>query len=152
METVSIGTGQHDEIAIPQLTTILKHFLESIFDIYKVLFLGSCFIQKGLHLWYKDSFGAKHVTLIRLVNFIDFKTFSLTKIIKTTQRIHIISFEPISSRSSANSFHELSMNSVSIDVIGEFWWVTKRKLVGIVWIDRQTWLLNVSQFQMGCLV
>ena len=35
------------------------------------------------------------------------------------QIIHIISFEPITSKASANSFHELSMTSVSIDVIGE---------------------------------
>ena len=37
------------------------------------------------------------------------------------QTIHIISFEPITSKASANSFHELSITSVSIDVIGEFW-------------------------------
>ena len=50
------------------------------------------------------------------------------------QIIHIISFEPITSKASANSFHELSMTSVSIDVIGEFWRATKRELVDIVWI------------------
>ena len=48
----------------------------------------------------------------------------------------IISFEPISSTSSTNSFHELSMTSVSIDVIGEFWRATKRELVWIVKIKR----------------
>ena len=50
----------------------------------------------------------------------------------TKQIIHIISFEPITSKASANSFHELSMTSVSIDVIGEFWRATKRELVDIV--------------------
>ena len=50
------------------------------------------------------------------------------------QKIHIISTQPIRRRSSANSFHELSLNSVSIDVIGEFWRTTKRELVRIVWI------------------
>ena len=47
------------------------------------------------------------------------------------QRIRIISSQPISRRSLANSFHDLSMNSVSIDVIGEFWRATKRELVRI---------------------
>ena len=55
-------------------------------------------------------------------------------VLKSKQKIHIISFQPISRRSSANSFHELSINSVSIDVIGEFWQATKREFVGIVWI------------------
>ena len=50
----------------------------------------------------------------------------------TTQIIHIISFEPITSKASANSFYELSMTSVSIDVIAEFWRATKRELVDIV--------------------
>ena len=36
------------------------------------------------------------------------------------QGIHIISLEPISRRTASNSFHELSMTSVSIDVIGDF--------------------------------
>ena len=44
----------------------------------------------------------------------------------------MISFEPITSKASANSFHELSMTSVSIDVIGEFWRAKKRELVHIV--------------------
>ena len=48
------------------------------------------------------------------------------------QIIHIISFEPITSKASANSFHELSMTLVSIDMIGEFWRATKRELVDIV--------------------
>ena len=48
------------------------------------------------------------------------------------QTIHIISFEPISRRSSANYFHELSMTSVSIGTIGEFLRATKRQLVRIV--------------------
>ena len=60
--------------------------------------------------------------------------FSIFYRITTKQRFHIISFEPITSRSSANSFYELSMTSVSTDVIGEFWLATKRELVGIVWI------------------
>ena len=47
------------------------------------------------------------------------------------QKIHIISSQPIRRRSSTNSFHDLSMNSVSIDVIGEFWWAMKRELVRI---------------------
>ena len=50
------------------------------------------------------------------------------------QIIHIISFEPITIKSSENSFHELSMTSVSIDVIGEFWRAKKWGLVDIVWI------------------
>ena len=52
------------------------------------------------------------------------------------QIIHIISFEPITSEASANSIHELSITSVSIDVIGEFWRATKKELVDIVWIAR----------------
>ena len=40
----------------------------------------------------------------------------------------------MTSKASANSFHELSMTSVSIDVIREFWRATKRELVYIVWI------------------
>ena len=50
----------------------------------------------------------------------------------TKQATHIISFGPISKRPESNSFHELSMTSVSIDVIGLFWRATKRKLYGIV--------------------
>ena len=50
----------------------------------------------------------------------------------TKQRIHIISFEPISRTSPANSFHELSVTSVSIDVISEFWRETKRELIRIL--------------------
>ena len=45
----------------------------------------------------------------------------LSKTIISKQRIHIISFEPISRGSSANSIHEISMTSMSIDVIGQFW-------------------------------
>ena len=55
------------------------------------------------------------------------------------QIIHIISFEPITSKASANSFHELSMTSVSIDVIGEFW--RQRK---------ENWLM-LSESKMGRL-
>ena len=51
---------------------------------------------------------------------------------KSKQIIHIISFEPITSKASANSFNELSMTTVSIDVIGEFWRAMKRELVDIV--------------------
>ena len=43
------------------------------------------------------------------------------------KRIHIISFEPNSKRPAKNSFHELSVTSVSVDVIGAFWQVTKRE-------------------------
>ena len=50
---------------------------------------------------------------------------------KWKQTILIISSQPISRRSSANSFHELSINFLSIDVIGEFWRATKRDLVRI---------------------
>ena len=35
-----------------------------------------------------------------------------------------------------NFFHELSMTSVWIDVIGTFWWVAKRKLCEVVWIGQ----------------
>ena len=62
------------------------------------------------------------------------------------QVIHIISFEPITSKASANSFHELSMTSVSIDVIGEFWRATKRELVDIVWIDRKRFIVKMSLY------
>ena len=47
------------------------------------------------------------------------------------QKIHIISFQLIRRRSPANSFHDLSMNSVSMVVIGEFWRATKKELVRI---------------------
>ena len=46
----------------------------------------------------------------------------------TKQGIHIISLEPISKRPASNSFHEFSMTSVSIYVIGAFWRAMKRKL------------------------
>ena len=42
-------------------------------------------------------------------------------------KIHILFSQPITRRSLANSFHKLSMNSVSIDVIGEFWREMKRE-------------------------
>ena len=54
------------------------------------------------------------------------------KLNTSKQIIHIISFEPITSKASANSFHEFSMTSVSIDVIGEFWRAMKRELIDIV--------------------
>ena len=57
---------------------------------------------------------------------------ALVELLFLKQTIHIISFEPITSKASANSIHELSVTSVSIDVIGEFWRATKRELVDIV--------------------
>ena len=41
---------------------------------------------------------------------------------------HIISFEPISDRSTSESFHESRMQLVRIDVIGTFWRATTREL------------------------
>ena len=70
---------------------------------------------------------------------------------KTKQIIHIISFEPITSKASANSFYELSMTSVSIDVIGEFWRATKRELVDIVWIVI-LWLALLCTFIYLCIL
>ena len=43
------------------------------------------------------------------------------------QGIHIISLEPINKRPASNSFHEFSMTSLSINVIGAFWRAMKRK-------------------------
>ena len=44
----------------------------------------------------------------------------------TKQTNHIIILEPINKRPALNHFHELSMTSVSIDVIGAFWGAMKR--------------------------
>ena len=41
-------------------------------------------------------------------------------------------FEANQQRPASNPFHELSMTSVSIDVIGAFWQAVKRELYGIV--------------------
>ena len=41
-------------------------------------------------------------------------------VIYMKQRIHVISFKPISKRPALNSFHELIMTLVSIDLIGAF--------------------------------
>ena len=49
--------------------------------------------------------------------------------------IHIISFEPISERATSNYFHEPSVKSVRVDVIGIFWRATTRELYRITWID-----------------
>ena len=68
--------------------------------------------------------------------------------LNTKQIIHIISFGPITSKSSANSFHELSMTSVSIDLIGEFWRATKRELVDIVWIDNWIFIVWKNIYSM----
>ena len=48
------------------------------------------------------------------------------------QTNHIISLEPISKKPASNPFHEVSMTSVSIDVIGAFWQAVKRELYKIV--------------------
>ena len=73
----------------------------------------------GLHFTYFKVIGV-HLSL------------SCFNYILPKQSIHIISFEPISRGSLANSFHEFSMTTVSIDMIKEFWRATKRELVGIV--------------------
>ena len=60
------------------------------------------------------------------------------------QKIHIISSQPIRRRSSANYFHELSMNSVSIDVIGEFWFWGAMK--------REFALINLEFYQISAIM
>ena len=49
----------------------------------------------------------------------------------TKEVIYIISIEPISKSATSKSFHEPSMKSVRIDVIGTFWRATTRELYRI---------------------
>ena len=54
---------------------------------------------------------------------------NIKKIGKRNKQFISFLLSPIRRRSTSNSFHELSMTSVSIGVIGELWGVTKRELV-----------------------
>ena len=48
-----------------------------------------------------------------------------------------MSFEPISERLTAKSIHELSVESVWIDMIRTIWWAMPRELYGIVSLEVQ---------------
>ena len=52
----------------------------------------------------------------------------------TKEAFHIIYFEPISEMTIPKSFHEPSVKSVRIDVIGTFWRATTTELNGITLI------------------
>ena len=55
-------------------------------------------------------------------------------LLSDTQRIYIISSEPISKRPASNSFQELNVTSMSKYLIGSFWLAIKKELYEIVGI------------------
>ena len=77
---------------------------------------------------------------------------------RSKQRIHIISFEPISKRSASNAFYEISMTSVSTGVIGFFFlvgnglsepYVRVSKLMNICEKERK---FDKESFQLLCII
>ena len=60
------------------------------------------------------------------------KTFTFNMPRQMKQTFHIISVKSIGKRPAPNSIHEHRMTSVSVDLIGAFWWAMKRELYGIV--------------------